>query len=122
MYSLDQVIRFLEQKQQTEDWNIRDEAIAYLKGYREILPEYSQMKLNAVNAPLTWEELKQMEGKPVWVEGSHGCIYDHKSWALISFDKNDDMKCQLYDSCEFWIGKEDYGTDWNAYRKEKRTS
>ena len=68
MYSLDQVIYFLEQRQQTEDWNIRDAAIAYLKGYREVLPEYAQMKLDAVkNDPLTWDELRQMEGKPVWI-------------------------------------------------------
>lgn len=69
MYSLDQVIYFLEQRQQTEDWNIRDAEIAYLKGYREVLLEYAQMKLDAVtNEPLTWEDLCKLDmiGSPVW--------------------------------------------------------
>ena len=72
------------------------------------------------NDPLSWEELRQMAGKPIWVEGSHGPALSYKGWALISFDRQgNDMKCQLYNSAEFWIGEEDYGTDWQAYRKER---
>ena len=74
------------------------------------------------NNPLTWSELKSMEGKPVWVEGEHGCIWNHKSWALIRLDDeyDDSIICVGTDNglYEFVIGKEDYGTDWQAYRKE----
>ena len=81
MYSLDQVIYFLEQRQQTEDWNIRDAAIAYLKGYREVLSEYAQMKFDAVkNDPLTWDELTTMVGKPVWIKYGNN---QQSRWVII---------------------------------------
>lgn len=122
MYSLDQVIYFLEQRQQTEDWNIRDAAIAYLKGYREVLPEYAQMKLDAVkNDPLTWDELKQMEGKPVWVE--YGCDFNQKRWVIIGSFHGRKNEFQYMDVSggypnTFW--EKDMGADeyWQAYRKE----
>ena len=122
MYSLDQVIYFLEQRQQTEDWNIRDAAIAYLKGYREVLPEYAQMKLDAVkNDPLTWDDLKQMEGKPVWVE--YGCDFNQKRWVIIGSFHGRKNEFQYMDVSggypnTFW--KKDMGADeyWQAYRKE----
>ena len=99
----------------------KEDALNYLKEYKELSQMWNdRLDKENSNPPLTWDELKAMEGKPVWVEGSHGCIFDHKSWALVSFMSKDDMKCQLYNSCEFWIGEEDYGTDWQAYRKEKK--
>lgn len=76
------------------------------------------------NAPLSWDELKQMEGKPVWVEGEHGCIWNQKAWSLIWLDaENEDIIiCVSTDNgvhYEFAIDKEDYGSDWQAYRKER---
>ena len=76
------------------------------------------------NDPLTWDELKQMEGKPVWIEGEHGCIWNQKAWSLIRLDaENDDIViCFSTDNgahYEFVIDKIDYGTDWQAYRKER---
>ena len=76
------------------------------------------------NPPLDWSELEQMEGKPVWVEGDHGCIWGQKAWSLIRLDpENDDIViCISTDGgvhYEYAIGKEDYGTDWQAYRKER---
>ena len=123
MYSLDQVIYFLEQRQQTEDWNIRDAAIAYLKGYREVLLEYAQMKLDAVkNDPLTWDDLKQMEGKPVWVE--YGCDFNQKRWVIIGSFHGRKNEFQYMDVSggypnTFW--EKDMGADefWQAYRKER---
>lgn len=125
MYSLDQVICFLEQRQRTEDWNIRDEAIAYLKGYREILPEYSQMKLDAVkNEPLTWDELKLMAGKPVYITFSNTIIdeLDGKGWFIIHqcfepavFGEEAVMYCNDM----FFFPKKYQGTRWQAYRKER---
>ena len=133
MYSLDQVIYFLEQRQQTEDWNIRDVAITYLKGYREVLPEYAQMKLDAVkNDPLTWDELKQMEGKPVWVEEYYPPMETgdtqgefKKFWALvivrpegIYFDWVTQVQGYVYSNRrEFYEDR--IGDIWQAYRKER---
>ena len=132
MKTLDEVIKRLEDDlHATEadsqlimlfDRDVAD-AVHYLKEYRKL------DSLDAVafpeddNPPLTWDELKQMEGKPVWIEGEHGFIWNHKSWVLIdTYDENDDLIiCHGIDTghYEFAIGKEDYGTDWQAYRKER---
>lgn len=120
MYSLDQVIYFLEQRQQTEDWNIRDVAIAYLKGYREVLPEYAQMKLDAVkNEPLTWNELKQMEGKPVWIEFLNDEGEWNGEWCLVESSNN--VLCEILRCQKTWWGlrKITLGKTWQAYRKER---
>lgn len=58
------------------------------------------------NPPLTWDELKTMEGKPVWVEESaenglwwtYWVIWQHENAAL---------------------PEKTYGTTWQAYRKER---
>ena len=120
MYSLDQVIYFLEQRQKTEDWNIMDAAIAYLKGYRDVLPEYAQMKLDAVtNEPLTWDELKGMEGKPVWIDAESlpvGVSPYWKDWYIIKSFSNDEF---MYCNDSFELAKEMQGRLWQAYLKER---
>ena len=98
------------------------DALQWLKGYRaHIELDKLRDKCETENDPLAWDELHAMKGKPVFVEGSHGPALSYKGWALISFDRQgNDMKCQLYNSSEFWIGEEDYGTDWQAYGKERK--
>ena len=90
------------------------------EGFKQIYKKYIEEE----NPPLTWDELKTMEGKPVWIEGDHGCIWGQKAWSLIRLDpENDDIViCISTDGgvhYEYAIGKEDYGTDWQAYRKER---
>ena len=76
------------------------------------------------NPPLTWDELKQMEGKPVWVEvdGYNGY------WTIVHWNRNtvfeeyydwnaspeDPMKAPLVSLDDTNIGK-----TWQAYRKER---
>lgn len=78
------------------------------------LPIYAQMKLDAVkNDPLTWDELRQMEGKPVWVEW-----YDHKEWFLI--DSIDKKKVVFRAKSGFgWHCIRRESETWQAYRKER---
>ena len=101
------------------------DALQWLKGYRaHIELDKLRDKCETENEPLSWDELRQMEGKPVWVEGNHGCIWGQKAWSLIRLDpENDDIViCINTDNgvhYEFAIGQEDYGTDWQAYRKER---
>lgn len=68
------------------------------------------------NPPLTWDELKQMKGKPVWVEagkfGSH--------WYLIEeICPNETIVClgKFHESITLY--HEDILTYWQAYRKER---
>ena len=101
------------------------DALQWLKGYRaHIELDKLRDKCETENDPLSWDELRTMEGKPVWVEGNHGCIWGQKAWSLIRLDsENDDIViCINTDNgvhYEFAIGQEDYGTDWQAYRKER---
>ena len=82
-------------------------------------------KLNFDNAydndPLTWQELKQMEGKPVWVE--YGIDFQAKHWIILP-----EMACSYrhdrYSRDSFCLGvvrfyKDDIGKEWQAYRKER---
>ena len=147
MKTLDEVIDYCEGKQTCGEWVGIADALLYLKEYRDskatiadVIERYTQAALWHMdevnkfaaqrfvmeydNPPLTWEQLKQMKGKPVWVEGEHGCIWNQKAWSLIHLDvENDDIViCVSTDNdvhYEFAIDKEDYGTVWQAYRKER---
>jgi len=120
MKTLDEVIAYFDNQTQqrhvylTEDAEvIYNDALHYLKH----LQEYYEMSRehHEPNPPLTWDELKQMEGKPVWVEfeknGNHWLIItDIKSNGAVGrgvYGEN----APLYKDC--------IGTDWQAYRKEK---
>lgn len=71
------------------------------------------------NDPLTWDELRTMEGKPVWVEAesiSVGVSPYWKDWYIIkSFSDDEFMYCN--DGYEW--AKETQGRMWQAYRKER---
>ena len=71
------------------------------------------------NNPLTWDELKQMEGKPVWVE-ERSC----RLWIIArNFQRvqygNVDTEWLRTDIREIYYDKADIGKTWQAYRKEK---
>ena len=72
--------------------------------------------------PLTWDELKQMEGKPVWVEEEN----QPSQWCLIvevETDEDDDpefVSMTVFDcQGDYWFYKNNMGTKWQAYRKER---
>lgn len=94
------------------------DAICYLSEYQKIEDEYEELKdwwaeEHAENVPLTWDELKGMEGKPVWVEW-----YDHKEWFLI--DSIDKKKVVFRAQSGFgWHCIRRESETWQAYRKER---
>ena len=59
------------------------------------------------NPPLTWAELKAMEGKPVWVEESaeNGLWWTY--WVI-------------WEQENAVLPEKNYGTTWQAYRKERK--
>jgi len=86
----------------------------------EISSDYVALKQwwteQQVNPPLTWDELKTMEGKPVWVEGDRGNM-----WIIVgSFPRW--MPNAFADSVpHIWWKKEYLGKTWQAYRKERKS-
>lgn len=110
------------------------DALHYLKEYKntdenykkaiahvtEVIDHYEKMVADYLavnNPPLTWDELKQMEGKPVWVEFFYedGQHFD-SDWFLVGFVSESfcDVIGKLGTSR---LVKNDY---WQAYRKERK--
>ena len=74
------------------------------------------------NPPLSWDELRDMEGKPVWMEQ-----YDPidemtgwytASWYLLEFINNDYLDVRNSDGEQYCFYK-DEEKYWRAYRKER---
>ena len=94
------------------------EALHYLKEYQKIEDEYEELKdwwaeEHAENVPLSWDELKQMEGKPVW--------YEHEFWKgwIILGKVEQGVNCEMIpDREERWYIVKDGSA--KAYRKERK--
>ena len=72
------------------------------------------------NDPLSWDELRTMEGKPVWVESSDSL--NRRRWMFVG-EWFDDDEMRLFDmgyDYPDYVSKNGYesGT-WQAYRKER---
>lgn len=67
------------------------------------------------NPPLSWDELRLLKGKPVWVE----CKY-YRQWAIIG-EINDDYEIIKFYGFRLYApeDKSTMGDDWQAYRKER---
>lgn len=76
------------------------------------------------NTPLTWDELRTMEAKPVWLE-SHGDISEFTGWCIVSRALSDRAHFILshYDdnflTYEMALPDITFGRDWQVYRKER---
>lgn len=89
------------------------------KNSHEITCPWCQSKIAILlpesNEPLTWDELKQMEGKPVWIEfeknGNH--------WLIITDIKSNGAVGRGVYGENAPLYKDRIGTDWQAYRKER---
>ena len=121
------------------DYDNHKDALPYLKMFRDMTCGTSQKLRNTsqitcpkchsefvilpdINTPLTWDELKTMEGKPVWIEADNG-QEQFKHWFIIDeFTFSDIPGLQimwcLNNSFRFW--EADIGKTWQAYRKERR--
>ncbi len=71
------------------------------------------------NVALAWDELKGMEGRPVWIE------YNIKrkdrtllAWCLVLIVLDEYMSVQT-NAVAFRVNKSEIGTKWQAYRKER---
>ena len=79
--------------------------------------------LTQPNEPLTLEELREMNGEPVWVKRLKGLSVCDTDWAVVEFRLEPDVK--HYEIRVWWPGieyedtpsEDDYGKTWIAYRR-----
>ena len=70
-------------------------------------------EIKGINDPLEWDELKQMEGKPVWLEWT-----GEPSWGFVDYFTEDFIFFDVPHSyLKFEIKLK--GQTWQAYRKER---
>ena len=108
MYRSDQI----EWDANRKAWDLVEEDL--ISARMKHIARLKELDIGTLNEPLDWDELRTMEGKPVWVE----CKYFHSQWAIIT---------GVYDCKISFIGdrlldselKEDQGDVWKAYRKER---
>ena len=123
MRTLDEVIEI------ASDWtngfdemSIEKQMLHYLKEYREIKKHLACLDDVEIrgdntqvvnNLPLTWDELKAMEGKPVWIETDN-----LKFWTVVdNFRAICNQEC-LCCSKGYMCRSTHARGDWKAYRKE----
>ena len=120
MKTLDEVIEWMENIDGCSyiSEGMRKNALHYLKEYQRYQDTPSRIGHMAMvdleqNLPLIWDELKQMEGKPVWIENQF-----YRKWLIAYKVNGDDI---IFDGNGFYTQAftVDYGKTWNAYRKER---
>lgn len=125
--ALEEMISLTEDESESEGYFLAMDSIYYLKEYQEHLKWYAyeehclaeekkalHEKSGTGNLPLSWDELQQMEGKPVWIqEGDHGY------WIIIDNFSITSYGYHWLNSVEGCLEKEYMGISWQAYRKEQ---
>ena len=83
--------------------------------YNKYWREFNQQQANSI---LTWDELKLMEGKPVWIEFLNDEGEWNGEWCLVESSNN--ILCEILRCKMSWWGlrKITLGKTWQAYRKE----
>lgn len=95
------------------------DAIGYLKEYQQSEEIVKQILVDEENYPLSWEELKRMEGKPVFIEILEDDGVWHGEWCLIE-EVNNVVMLALRCRVNYWgFRKITFGKTWQAYRKER---
>ena len=127
MKSIDEVIDEMEFEVSYNSGELKRyeaDALHYLKEYRTKHEEILQMEEAlgyceiAENKPLTWDELKQMVGKPVWVEHDSPST-KYKRWVLLCEYTDSNKITIIANHLLTQIMPVDYGKTWQAYRKER---
>ena len=117
MKMLDEVI--FEAPYTPTPWEV--DALYYLKEYKELSKMWNdRLDKENSNSALTWEQLKQMEGKPVWIE-EIGQRYSSAHWMIHdgiadAYDGDEILYLQPFETkTKYTLGK-----TWQAFRKERK--
>ena len=86
----------------------------------KFIARLKELEIGMLNNPLTWDELKQMEGKPVWVESYDS--FNRRRWMFVGewFDEDEMRLFDMGSDYPDYISKNGYESGrWQAYRKER---
>ena len=134
METLDEVIKNIEAMwvcpssdgadEYCELMSVREDALHYLKEYRTTQTAYIKAMADLDDNPqLSWDELKQMEGKPVWVEYNLHLSAEaqklSKAWFVISGFQPLEKHEMMVTTNQFVFTDYDQFSGWQAYRKER---
>ena len=137
MKTLDEVIEELQYWDTCHEYpecfyddEVTRDALNYLKEYKRVQNKIEKIALGNIedtldkldNKPLTWDELQQMDGKPVWAEWVEvviGGSYSIRDWFLIEWIDNNNHEIIIRDRHGNQILYRD-GSDWQIYRKEHK--
>lgn len=139
MKTLDEVMNEMafEQQYNTSEWTeLNAEALHYLKEYKDdkdeldstrfayldILTDYVTLKNfwaeSQANPPLTWDELREMDGKPVWIELSYQMAWGLNDGTYIDAFGHEIVTIKVLH--DLWhLDKALMGKVWQAFRKER---
>ena len=107
--------------------NYEDELKQKIKDFGDAKERYikrlKELDIGTLNDPLTWDELRTMEGKPVLVEWISGTWKGLHKWILIRRIEDLIMEFTALDvarvSYDGNLQKYCLGKTWQAYRKER---
>ena len=102
-------IKCLKSMQQwIPDWDDREDGLSYWEAIDTAITALSQP-----NEPLTLDELREMDGEPVWIANPDALRYGR--WGIVDgvYQAEDDQVLMLRGdySCHY------YGKTWLAYRR-----
>ena len=129
MKTLDEVIEELQYWDTCHEYpecfyddEVTRDALNYLKEYKRVQNKIEKIALGNIedtldkldNKPLTWDELKTMEGKPVWVEAE-----PINGWVIVEI-RDSFMKGREYIKFGLLeLSNKDLGKTWQVYKKER---
>lgn len=132
--ALEEITSLTEDESESEGYFLAMDSIHYLKEYQEHLKWHAyeehclaeekkalREKSRTDNLPLSWEELKNMQGKPIWVEYEGYTpgweIIEHIGVYKWTINTDDDEI--IIETNSSILHKEEQGKMWQAYKKEK---
>lgn len=125
MRTLDEVIKAVEEDLECAnvsypevfyDYDNHKDALHYLKEYQILQTAYIKTMADLEdNPPLTWDELKDMIGKPIWIEMEEIGFW----YIILNFEEGKGFDDYMMTSPFIQWWKSELGTVWNAYRKER---
>ena len=130
-----QMLHYLKEYKNTEKCYSEsiERVVKVIDRYEKMVADYLSGK--TCNPPLTWDELKSMTGKPVWIEEYWAVTEDETGvtedegdtdayWAILTYADKKRISV-VNGNVDQWLHKDIWNNhnvshSWEAYRKERK--